>query len=351
MATRRLKIVADDKVPFLEGVLEPYADVVYKGGAQISPADVADADALIVRTRTQCAAPLLEGSSVKLVSTATIGMDHIDRDYCASRGIAVANAAGCNAGGVMQYVFTALFKVMRDKCLNYKDMTLGIVGVGHVGSRVLEAARAMGIRTLLCDPPRALAEGGDAFVSLEYLLEHSDVVTMHVPLLDTTRGMCDEAFFAAMKPGSVFINAARGEVLVDEALIAVHGKLAGVVIDTWNGESSGINPKLLAITDIATPHIAGYSYQGKLNGTSMAVRNVARHFGIGELVDFYPEADPQKAVVPVCCGGVMPEVEMMAGKLLQVYDICRDDAALRLEPAKFEYIRTHYDYRAEVEFK
>jgi erythronate-4-phosphate dehydrogenase len=205
-----MKIVADKDIPFLEGVFEPYADVVYIKGDQIVREDLLDADVLIVRTRTQCNADLLEGTSVKMVTTATIGTDHIDLEYCRANGIEVANAAGCNAGGVMQYVFSAVYGVAARKGIKLDEATFGIIGAGNVGTKVEELARYLGFNVLRCDPPRAAAEGEEGFCSLEHLLENSHIVTMHVPLDETTRGMADETFFALMKPGAIFINSARG---------------------------------------------------------------------------------------------------------------------------------------------
>ena len=198
-----MKIVADKNVPFLEGVFEPYAEVVYIDGSQITREDVLDADALIIRTRTKCNAALLEGTKVRMISTATIGTDHIDLKYCADNGIEVNNAEGCNAGGVMQYVFSAVYGIAARKGIKLDGATFGIVGVGNVGSKIEELAKYLGFNVLRCDPPRAIAEGPEGFCSLEYLLENSDVVTMHVPLDEMTRGMADETFFALMKPGAL----------------------------------------------------------------------------------------------------------------------------------------------------
>ena len=152
-----MKIVADKNIPFLEGVFEPYAEVVYMDGSQIGHDDVVDADALIIRTRTRCNAELLDGTSVQLISTATIGMDHIDLQYCAERGIKVHNAEGCNAGGVMQYVFSALYGVAARKNIKLDGANFGIIGVGHVGSKVEAMAKYLGFNVLRCDPPRAAA--------------------------------------------------------------------------------------------------------------------------------------------------------------------------------------------------
>ena len=341
-----MKIVADIDVPFLNGVFEPYAEVVYKKGLDISREDVIDADALIVRTRTRCDASLLEGTSVKMIATATIGTDHIDLDYCRETGIEVANAAGCNAGGVMQYVFSALYGVAARKGLKIDGATIGILGVGHVGRKVEAMAEYLGFNVLRCDPPRAIAEGPEGFCSLEHLITESDIITLHVPLDDNTRGMVNEAFFTLMKPGAIFINAARGEIVDEAALMQAYPKLGAVVIDTWNNEPD-VNEELIDNVDIATPHIAGYTLQGKQNGTSLAVRAVARHFGIDALYDFFPVLDlPDHEPVLLDLKG------MNQGEIAAVfqynYPIFTDDFRFRMEPHKFERFRSEYQYRREI---
>ena len=341
-----MKIVADIDIPFLEGVSEPYGEVVYKKGDQIVRDDVMDADVLIVRTRTQCNAELLEDTSVKMVTTATIGTDHIDLDYCASHGIVVANAAGCNAGGVMQYVFSAVYGIAARKGIKLDDATFGIVGVGNVGSRIEYLAKYLGFNVLRCDPPRAAAEGPEGFCSLEYLLENSDIVTMHVPLDENTRGMADETFFALMKPGAIFINAARGEVINEDALIAASPKLGAIVIDTWCNEPN-INIELLDLADIATPHIAGYSYQGKENATIMAVRAVARFLGIRSL-KYYKPKDQEEGHEPVLLDLKGKNHGEIAAVFQYNYPIFTDDFRLRMNPAGFEKLRAAYQYRREI---
>lgn len=341
-----MKIVADIDVPFLEGVFEPYAEVVYKKGIEISREDVADADALIVRTRTRCDAALLEGSKVSMIATATIGIDHIDVDYCRDHGIEVANSAGCNAGGVMQYVFSALYGVAARKGLKIDGCNFGVIGVGHVGSKVADLAEYLGFNVLRCDPPRARAEGPEGFCSLEYLVENSNVITMHVPLDEMTRGMANADFFTMMQPGAIFINSARGEIIDEDALITASPKLGAVVIDTWCNEPD-VNEELIEVADIATPHIAGYSYQGKQNGTSMAVRAVAAHFGINELKDFVPVDDiPDHGPVLLDLKG------KNQGEITAVfqynYPIFTDDFRFRMEPHKFERLRSEYQYRREI---
>ncbi len=340
-----MKIVADIDIPFLEGVLEPYAEVVYKKGLEISREDVVDADAILTRTRTRCDASLLEGSKVSLISTATIGMDHIDMNYCAAHGIEVSNASGCNAGGVMQYVFSAIYGVSARRGIKIDGCTIGIVGVGNVGRKIETMAGHLGFKVLRCDPPRAEKEGSEGFCSLEELLAESDIVTLHVPLNETTRGMANEDFFTLMKPGAIFINAARGEVVVDEALMAACPKLGAVIIDTWNNEPN-VNEDLIDMVDIATPHIAGYSYQGKLNATSLAVKAVARYFGIEALKEFYPmdELSDHKPIFLDIKGKNHGEI---AAVFQYNYPIFTDDFRFRMEPHKFEQLRTDYKYRRE----
>lgn len=341
-----MKIVADKYIPFLEGVFEPYAEVVYKDGMEICREDVADADVMIIRTRTKCNADLLEGSKVRMIATATIGMDHIDLEYCRNHGITVQNAEGCNAGGVLQYVFSALYGMAARKGIKLDGATMGIVGVGHVGKKIEAMARYLGFNVLMCDPPRAAAEGSDAFCSLEYLLANSQIVTMHVPLDETTRGMADEEFFMLMPPGAIFINAARGEILDDNALMQAIPKLGAVAIDTWNHEPN-INLELLDMVDIATPHIAGYSYQGKQNATALAVQAVAKFFGIKELYEYYPEADvPDHEPIQL---DLRDKTHGERAAVFQYnYPIFTDDFRFRMEPENFEKLRSEYQYRREI---
>lgn len=318
---RRPLVVVDDAIPFIEGVLEPWFTVRYVKGDEISPDDVHDAVALIVRTRTKCNAPLLSSSSVELVASATIGTDHIDFGYCLSKGISVKNAPGCNSGGVCQYVFAAL----REFGIN--GGTLGVVGTGHVGTKVAARGRELGFNVLCND----IVPTDINNVALGQLLAESDVVTVHIPLksvfvsepqYDNDR-FAGASFFSAMKAGASFINASRGEVMDDEAFLASRHRLGKVALDVWRNEPD-IDQRILAAADIATPHIAGYSVQGKINGTQAAVRAVGEHFGIPELAEFTVTA-PMPPVVP--------------------YDIMADDRNLRLNPSSFELLRSHYNYR------
>lgn len=340
-----MKIVADSAIPFLEGVFEPYAQVVFKPGGEIRREDLIDADALLIRTRTKCNAYLLEGTSVKIIATATIGTDHIDMPWCKSHDIFVQNAPGCNAGGVMNYVFSALYGAASRKNIPLTGSTLGIIGVGHVGSRVEQMARYLGFKVLLNDPPREAAEGPAQFCSLDELLAGSDIVTMHVPLDETTRRMADASFFDKMKLGAFFINASRGEVVVDDALMNAIPKLGPVVIDTWNHEPE-VNQTLMSMVDIATPHIAGYSYQGKQRGTAAAVRSVAHFFGIQDLYEFFPKTElAELEAVKLDFTGM---TQGQIASLIQYnYPIFTDDFMFRSNPGDFEKLRTDYRYRKE----
>lgn len=342
----RIKIVADKAIPFLEGVFEPYADIEYIPGGEIDNASLKDADALMIRTRTKCGASLLDGTKVKFIATATIGTDHIDFPYCDAHGITIRNAPGCNAGGVMEYVFSALYGLASRRAISLAGDTIGIIGVGHVGSMVERMGASLGFKILRCDPPRAAAEGSFGFCDLDYLLRNSQIVTMHTPLTDETRGMADREFFAKMQDGAFFINASRGEVVCEDALKEAIPRLGPVIIDTWNHEPD-IDRELMDMVAIATPHVAGYSYQGKQNGTAAAVRAVAHYFGIVPLYEFFPKTElAENEAVKLHLKGL--NQGEIAAVLQYNYPIFTDDFMLRLNPENFDQLRSGYKYRREV---
>ena len=324
-----LNIIIDSAIPYIKGILEPYADVRYIKGAEISREDVSTADALIVRTRTKCDRTLLEDSPVSMIATATIGTDHIDFDYCASRNIEVASAPGCNSSGVCQWVYAALKALSLKRNISMKGQTIGVVGVGNVGRKVAGMASRFGLEVLQNDPPRALREGPEAFVTLDELLSDADIVTLHIPLSEQTHNFASDDFFRKMKPGAIFINASRGEVVDEDALIANMGNLGGVALDVWKNEPL-INRDLMNRVDIATPHIAGYSAQGKINGTNMALRAVCTHFGLPELLSTMGRGFQ---------GDSVEEIDVDS------YDIMSDNAALRSNCDNFELLRNNYNYR------
>ncbi|MBE6222989.1 MAG: DUF4301 family protein [Bacteroidales bacterium] len=340
-----MKVVADTNIPFLKGVLEPFFEVEYMDGRTIDRAAMHDADAVIIRTRTKCNEETLAGSRVQMIASATIGLDHIDVAWCQQHGIEVQNAEGCNAGGVADYVFSALYGIASRRAIKLDDAVIGIVGVGNVGKKVEQMARTLGIKVLLNDPPRAQAEGPEGFVELDELLENATVVTMHVPLDETTRGMANEEFFAKMRPGAIFINASRGEVVDEAALLHARPKLGALVLDTWCNEPT-VNPNLIELCDIATPHIAGYSYQGKQNGTAMAVQAIARHFGIEELKDFRPVTE-DPSLLPTALDLWGRSQGEIAAVMQYNYPIFTDDFLFRSSPDSFEKLRSEYNYRQE----
>ncbi len=348
-----MKIVCDNKIPFLRGVLEPYAEVVYLPGRETTPEVVRDADAVITRTRTKCDAALLGGSSVKVIATATIGYDHIDTAWCEEHGIVWRNAPGCNSWSVKQYIATVLCTLARRHGLELAGMTLGVVGVGNVGSKVAEAAALLGMRVLLCDPPRARREGGKTFVSLDEILAGCDIITLHVPLSregeDATWHLFDAARLASLRPGQFLINSSRGPVVDNAALKAAlqQKRLRGAVLDVWEGEPEP-DRGLMDLLDIATPHIAGYSADGKANGTMASVRTVASVLGL-PLTQWRPEeipAPPQSLHFRLEAAGKSRQ-QVLSEALLHTYDPLADDRALRADPASFEQLRGDYPVRRE----
>ncbi len=329
-----MKVVIDNAIPYIKAIFEPFADVVYRSGSDFSREDVADADALIIRTRTRCNEALLSGSKVKMIATATIGFDHIDLDYCATHDIKVVTAAGCNAAGVLQWVAAVLAMLSADEGWTPKEKTLGIVGVGNVGSLVEEYARAWGFRILRCDPPRQISEGGD-FLPLEDVVSQSDIITFHTPLDPTTHHMIDESLVALMRPDATIINASRGEVASTEALLFAKQRLC---IDVWEQEPA-INRELLSKAFIATPHIAGYSAQGKANASAMVVEALAKEFGL-PLQGWYP---PQ--VTPARRKKI--NWEEMCRTITNYCDLQTESTSLRQSPDSFESLRNNYHFREE----
>ena len=329
-----MKIVADNAIPFLKGVLEPFAEVRYLPGREIARDDVREADALVTRTRTRCDKRLLEGSRVRMIATATIGFDHIDLDWCSRNDIEVATAAGCNARGVLQWVAAVLALLARRQGWTPGQRTLGVVGVGHVGSLVKSYAEAWGFRVLCCDPPREERERC-GFLPLEEVARQADILTFHTPLDDSTRHMAGEWLFRMMKPGAVLLNSSRGEVVDGEALLRSELEWA---LDVWEHEPE-LNPELLRRALVATPHIAGYSLQGKANATALAVAALARKFGLPVEGWYPPEVTPSQ---PRAISW-----QELVRTIVGAYDIEAESRRLKQQPSAFESLRDRYDYRQE----
>ncbi len=347
-----IKIVADNKIPFLKGVLDEIAEVHYIPGRKIGHEHVKDADALIVRTRTKCDEHLLEGTPVKYIATATIGYDHLDIDYLKKKQITWGNAPGCNSGSVMQYVASSLAYITGKTGRPFKNLTMGIIGAGHVGRKVERLARLMGMNVLLNDPPRERKEGRNSFTDLELLLAESDIVTLHVPLnksgRDKTLHMASHNFLSKMKKGAWLVNTSRGEVLntgaVRESLLNEH--TAGTILDVWENEPD-IDRGLLELSDIGTPHIAGYSMDGKANGTAQSVRAISRFFGLG-MDDWYPESipSPSGSILQIENSLLSPE-QLAKIVFYHTYDILADSYRLKANPEYFEKLRDNYPPRRE----
>jgi erythronate-4-phosphate dehydrogenase len=353
--TNMVRIIADDKIPFLKGVLEPFAEVTYLPGNQINRNSALGSDALLVRTRTRCNSELLMGTPVKFIGTATIGFDHIDTDFCEKNNIKWANAPGCNSSSVLQYIAAALLRISAESGFSLKDKTLGIIGVGNVGSKVQNLAYALGMKAILNDPPRERKEGRKDFTGIEHLLNESDIITLHVPLnmdgQDKTFHLFSNQTFNMVKKGSWLINSSRGEVMDTEALKnALNGeKIAGAVIDVWEREPE-IDIQLMHMAFLATPHIAGYSADGKANGTAMIVRNLCKSFDI-PLTDWYPTEVPvsHEPVLTIDCNGKSNE-DIMRKAVIHTYNIVEDDIRLRFDPSLFEKERENYPVRREFSY-
>lgn len=336
MENRHLNVIIERNIPFIAGLLEPYAEVRYLPADEIVPAAVRDADALIVRTRTRCDAALLAGSRCRFIATATIGMDHIDCDWCAANGITVANAPGCNAPAVAQYVFASMLRLVNRPLGQY---TIGVVGAGHVGSIVQRWAKALDMRVLVCDPPRSRSEGGNGWSTIGEIAEKCDIITFHVPLTrvgdDATWHMADATFFASLRRSPIVINSARGAVVDTAALVSALdcGRVGEAVIDCWEGEPD-ISPELLRRAKIATPHIAGYSYEGKVRATRMTLDALTSYFRLPEIAMAETPVAIARAVSPIA--------------VMHSYDPVVDTAVLKADPSAFESLRNGYRYRREV---
>ena len=349
-----MKIVADNRIIFLKGVLEPYAEVAYYPGAEITADKVKDADALIVRTRTRCNKALLDGSKVKFIATATIGFDHIDTEYCRQHNIEWTNASGCNSGSVMQYIAGALAFLSQKHRFTYSDRTLGIVGAGNVGSRVAMLASTLGMRVLLNDPPRERAEGKACFVSLKEIKKQADIITFHVPLnkegADKTFHLVDEDFFKDINPETIIINSSRGEVVETFALKKAlkKNRIEAALLDVWENEPA-VDKELLGMVDIGTPHIAGYSADGKAMGTAMSVQAISRFFNLG-LTDWMPENIPMVSDnrITIDCKNSTAQ-EVLNHTILATYNIEEDDNRLKASPETFEQLRANYPLRREFD--
>lgn len=342
-----MKVIVDDKIPYIKGEIERLADeVVYLPGAQICRDDVRDADAMIVRTRTRCNQALLEGSQVKFIATATIGFDHLDTRYLEQAGITWTNCPGCNATSVAQYVHSSLLLLEKERGMRLAECTLGIIGVGNVGSAVYEKCKGLVGNVLLNDPPRQLREGSESaweWHSLERVMQECDIITIHTPLITDgpypTFHLIDDMALHGMPRRPVLINCGRGEVVDNEALERAldEDRIEQAIIDTWEHEPH-ISLSLLEKVYIGTPHVAGYSADGKANATRMSLEALARWMHRPTTFHVKPPQLPQGSITATT------KEEMS----LQLYDPRTDSIRLKQAPQQFETQRGNYPLRREI---
>lgn len=344
-----MKIVVDNTVPYLKGVAEPIADVKYLNSNEFTPSTIHDADALIVRSIDKCTRELLEGSRVRLITTATIGFDHIDIKYCDEAGITWKNAPGCNAVSVAQYVLSSLITIGLRRNEPLEGKTIGIVGVGHVGKELEKLCASYGMHVLRNDPPRAEEEGEAGFVSLDTIAEEADIISFHTPLTKegrfATRHLANEAFFNQTRKKPWFVNASRGAAHDTPALVNAlkSGKISEAVIDCWENEPA-IDRELISLAAIATPHIAGFSADGKANGTRTCLENIERFFGLK--IEKLKEVVPPVPADPVIDLDNVTE-HRIEHAIFRSFDPLAVDKALRETPDKFEWFRSNYNHPRE----
>ncbi len=349
-------IAVDEKIPYWEQAFPPAGEVRLFSARKVRPADLGDAEAMVVRSVTRVDAALLEGTRIRFVGTATIGMDHLDGNYLKQRGIYFTNAAGSNANAVAEHVVAALLLTARRRQWNLARKSLAVIGVGHVGSKVVQKAACLGMSTALCDPPLRESTGDKKYLLLKDVLD-ADVLTLHVPLTKEapypTWHMFDETVLGRLTPRQFLMNTSRGAVIDNRALRnTLRGNgIEGAALDVWEGEPR-IDYELLRMTDLGSAHIAGYSLDGKVRGTAMILEELCRFFGIPCTWDtagiFPPVA--RLAPTPGTSG-----IDAICSVVQQAFDILVPDANLRalerLAPdvaaSAFDRLRNDYPLRPE----
>ena len=337
--------IVDNAIPYIKGVLEPYADVIYAPGEDFSSAIKKAGNhekCLFIRTRTKCNKALLEGQNIKFIASATIGKDHIDEDYCRANSICVANAPGCNSSAVMQYFLTAISQtgILPENRKDRDKLTVGIIGAGNVGEKVARLCEKLGFKLLRNDPPKQKQGIPLDYYKIEDVLENSDIITMHTPLDISTRGLAGKRFFSMIKQGTHLVNASRGGVIDDEALLKSK-RLDLFICDVWNNEPK-ISRQMLERATLATPHIAGYSVEGKQNATDAVVRAFADFAGINALKDFTCRSKDERHHLDI--------TKNLKSQLQLFFPIAELDKALRAHPEDFEKLRKEYIYRHEFDY-
>ncbi|MFA5292650.1 MAG: 4-phosphoerythronate dehydrogenase [Phycisphaerae bacterium] len=353
-----MKIIADENIPFVKECFSSAGDCLTIHGRTITREILKDVDALLVRTITKVDKDLLDETNVKFVGTATIGFEHVDLEYLASRKIGFSSAPGSNANSVAEYVVSALLNLADKYKLDISKKSIGIVGVGNVGSKVEKKAKALGMKVVLNDPPLKRKTGDEKYRPIEEIL-NCDIVTLHTPLtkegIDKTFHLADEKFFAALKKGAIFLNTCRGGVHDTMALktAITSGKTRACVLDVWE-EEPNIDVELLKMVDYGTPHIAGYSYDGKVAGMVMIYEAFCMHFGIKSkfnINNFLPPSQIERIVINE------QEENPLSAAVNMLYDIRIDDEKLRriteapagTGGAYFDGLRKNYHVRREFQ--
>jgi erythronate-4-phosphate dehydrogenase len=356
-----MKIIADANIPFVQQCFSSLGEVEVLPGRMITADSVRNADVLLVRSVTPVNSELLEASKVRFVGAATIGFEHVDTDYLQKNNIAFASAPGSNANSVAEYIIAALLSVGNKLQIELIGKSIGIIGVGNCGSRVAQKCAALGIKVFLNDPPLQRQTNDPKYLPIERLFD-CDFITLHTPLssegLDKTFHLADVEFFESLKADCVFINTSRGGVVETSALkkTIISGKLKAVVLDVWENEPN-IDTELLRMVDIGTPHIAGYSLDGKVAGMIMIYKAVCEHFGLDPKFDtesFLPA--PAVGEIRVDLGDGQ-EQNIIHETVQQVYAIGRDDFNTReilmvpeTERGKFfDDLRKNYPVRREFQ--
>lgn len=336
MKAADLHILADENIPLVQEAFRDFGRVRLLPGRSMTAADVRLADVLLVRSVTPVGPALLEGSQVRFVGSATIGTDHVDRAYLRCSDIAFAHAPGANAGSVVEYVLAALLELAVRRKESLRGKTVGIVGCGNIGGQLARRLPALGLRVLKNDPPRAEREGAKGFLPLADVLEQADIVTLHVPLSaegdHPTYHLIGSDELCRMKDDAWLLNTSRGAVVDNEALKAALAEkaLAAAVLDVWEGEPTP-DPDLVRRTALATPHIAGYSYDGKVAGTIMLYRALVEHLGLSERWDYETALAPrtEEALALTAPDPALPEAIWLHRLVKQMYDIAADDMRFR----------------------
>lgn len=357
---KTIKTVCSANMPYVKEAFSTLGKTIVLDGRSIQASDVKDADLLAIRSTTKVNRDLLDGSCVRFVGTATIGTDHLEKEYLGKNGVEWCYSPGCNANSVSEYIAAALLTLAVRHSIDLKNKTIGVIGVGNVGRIVAKKAEILGLRVLRNDPPRARAEhSSEEFVEIDQVLKEADIITMHVPITktgrDATYHMVDESFLEKAKPGVIFINAARGPVVDTDALLSAieSGTVSHTVIDTWEGEPD-FNKHLLNKADIGTPHIAGHSFEGKVTGTVMVYKEACRFLGIEPT--WSPDSLLPEPIVPEITIDAKGrnDTNILRDIVHRVYNIEADDKHLRDfgsdHAAHFDSFRSNYPMRREFRF-